>query len=32
VTLKPKEKATFSFKYELRRPKGWKLSQQEVRP
>lgn len=32
VTLKPKEKTTFSFKYELRRPKGWKLSQQEVRP
>lgn len=32
VTLKPKEKTTFSFKYELRRPKDWKLSQQEVRP
>lgn len=32
VTLKPKEKTTFSFKYELRRPRGWKLSQQEVRP
>ncbi|MCC6335999.1 MAG: DUF4139 domain-containing protein [Myxococcales bacterium] len=32
VNLKPKEKTTFSFKYELRRPKDWKLSQQEVRP
>ncbi|MEW5739709.1 MAG: mucoidy inhibitor MuiA family protein [Myxococcota bacterium] len=32
VNLKPQEKTTFAFKYELRRPKDWKLQQQEVRP
>lgn len=31
ATLKPQEKAVFSFTYTLRRPKGWRLGQTEVR-
>ncbi len=30
ATLKPQEKAVFTFSYTVRRPKGWKLSQSEV--
>lgn len=32
LTLKPNEKQTLSFSYQVRRPKSWRLYQQEVRP
>lgn len=32
LTLKPNEKRTLTFNYQVKRPRGWKLYQQEVRP
>ncbi len=32
LTIPPQQKATLSFSYSLKRPHGWKLSQQEVQP
>lgn len=32
LTLKPNEKQTLTFNYQVKRPRGWKLYQQEVRP
>jgi hypothetical protein len=32
LTLKPNEKQTLSFNYQVKRPRGWRLYQQEVRP
>lgn len=32
LTLAPNEKRTLSFSYQVKRPRGWKLYQQEVRP
>ncbi|MDP1917555.1 MAG: DUF4139 domain-containing protein [Myxococcales bacterium] len=31
LTLKPNEKQTLTFNYQVKRPRGWKLYQQEVR-
>lgn len=32
LTLKPNEKQTLVFNYQVKRPRGWRLYQQEVRP
>ena len=32
LTLAPNEKRTLTFSYQVKRPRGWKLYQQEVRP
>ncbi len=32
LTLKPNDKQVLTFSYQLKRPKGWKLYQAEVRP
>lgn len=32
LTLKPNEKQVLSFSYQVKRPKSWRLYQQEVRP
>lgn len=32
LTLKPNEKQTLSFRYQVKRPKSWRLYQQEVQP
>ncbi|MER2566900.1 MAG: DUF4139 domain-containing protein [Myxococcaceae bacterium] len=32
LTLAPNEKRTLGFSYQVKRPRGWKLYQQEVRP
>ena len=32
LTLKPNEKQTLTFNYQVKRPRGWRLYQQEVRP
>lgn len=32
LTLKPNEKQTLTYSYQVKRPRGWRLYQQEVRP